>query len=631
MSVAPNQPPDGDGSPNRAVAPRCGDRPPVFADESAHVAIPVDVDVLEAHGFDSGGSGRRAEQPHVARRRALDEQVGYDEPVALESGGESAGVRPKRLPAAAGVVVIVVAVARRGRARSGVSGAVAVRIEVEMGGELVAGACPGRAAHASGGRPVSEREGGAVLLPVGVGRRILDGVSVQIPADGVQLREGGYFDEAVVVQVVIAAYALIARVHAAVFKDGVIVRRPEIPRVVIARRAVDVRVPVGVNVRVGRYGLQLDGRLAFRHVGVAVVGDAARIQVPVRFGDGHRAAYVRQAGDVARDRGGGRAGGVAGDDSGGCVVFRRSNQAAHVGVGAGGGSGIRGGVGVAGDHVGDVAGGWSAVEVVSNQPADGELSANRAVAPGRGYGPAVGSDEGAHVVLSADVGVLEAYGFDARGAVDFAEQPDAVRGRALDEQVGYDEPVALERGGVGVGLGANRTPSAAGVVVSVAGVARGGRAGSGVGGAVVVGIEIEIGAQLVAGAVADRAAHPRVRGGSAVGEGVAVLRLRRAGRDCPVAVRVEVHGVQLRERADVDESVVVVVVIDGRLGVSGAGVSAAARHRRRERERRDKRRDEYAGRRGKNPRAPPHLSPSAGGGGGQKTNCFDKHIVRSLR
>ena len=45
-------------------------------------------------------------------------------------------------------MVVVPGVARRGRARSCVSVAVAVRIEIEMGAQLVAGTGSRRAAHA---------------------------------------------------------------------------------------------------------------------------------------------------------------------------------------------------------------------------------------------------------------------------------------------------------------------------------------------------------------------------------------------------------------------------------------------------------------------------------------------------
>ena len=62
------------------------------------------------------------------------------------------------------------------------------------------------------------------------------------------------------------------------------------------------------------------------------------------------------------------------------------------------------------------------------------------------------------------------------------------------------------------------------------------------------------------------------------------------------------NGVELGEGSDVDQPVVVIVVIDGGLGVNGV-VAVAARQRRREREGGDKQRDCDTGRRAKPARA----------------------------
>ena len=136
-----------------------------------------------------------------------------------------------------------------------------------------------RAAEAGDG----EGEGGVVLLPVAGGRRILNGVPVRVPADGVQLVETVYLYQPVIVPVVIPPLEDV--IHAAEFQDGVFAVVSEMPRVVVARRAVHVHVPVFVDAGVADGVLQDVGRHAFGRGVAGVVGDAACGQVPIGVGD----------------------------------------------------------------------------------------------------------------------------------------------------------------------------------------------------------------------------------------------------------------------------------------------------------------------------------------------------------
>ena len=189
-------------------------------------------------------------------------------------------------------------------------GTVPIRVEVQIVLQLVAGAVvvvgvggAGRAAH--GRHVVAER--------LAVGRCVARGrgaVAVQIPADGVQLRQGADLDQAVVVQVVVAALG--HRVGAAVAQRRVVRAGAEVPR-----RFVRVAVAVHVQgVPAGEDAGGRRGRLQLRRgAAAALVGgrDAAGLEVPMaRRG---RAGVAGQAVLVGRRAAAGdRAGRVAGDD-----------------------------------------------------------------------------------------------------------------------------------------------------------------------------------------------------------------------------------------------------------------------------------------------------------------------------
>ena len=243
-----------------------------------------DVRVPQPHRRDDGGRARAAEQPDVppgvAGGGAVDEQVVDDLALAVEGGVE--GRRPRADGREAGAAVVV-DVARVPGAVP-VRGAVAVRVEVQVVRQLVAGAAGVGTAHVRG--VVGERL--AVPGRVAGGGRT---VAVQIPADGVQLRQVAYVDQPVVVAVVVAVLQaeLQRRVEAAVLQHRMLVGAAEVPGVVVrirghARHAVAVHVlvvPSGVEARVVRRRLQLAGGLAFRGVPVVVVGDAAQGGVPI--------------------------------------------------------------------------------------------------------------------------------------------------------------------------------------------------------------------------------------------------------------------------------------------------------------------------------------------------------------
>ena len=228
---------------NRAGGVCLANHPRVEADQRARVsgsgrARHRHLRVRQPDANHRGVLRRRPEQARVARRR-VHPQVGNRVAVAVELRVETVGPVAYRRPVGIGVVLVDVPVR--------------VGVEVEMGGELVAQAGARVHVRVVGVRAAqagyAAREGGAPRAPVGVRRRILNGVPVQIPTNRVQLVEPGYLYQAVVVAVVIAA--LIVHVHAAVLQRRVFARRSEIPRViVVGRDAVHVDVPVVVYARV---------------------------------------------------------------------------------------------------------------------------------------------------------------------------------------------------------------------------------------------------------------------------------------------------------------------------------------------------------------------------------------------
>ena len=162
-------------------------------DETAHVAPDQAPDaiaravhhhVLQPEVANLGAGARGAEQPSLARPFAV--QAGDGAAVALELGVEARVRAADRFPAG-GEVPEGVAIA---------DGAAAVGVEVQVGGQLVAGAACGGAAHAGDGG-----EGRCVGVFAGRGGHA---VAVQVVAHRVQLVQVPDLDEPVVVVVVVA-------------------------------------------------------------------------------------------------------------------------------------------------------------------------------------------------------------------------------------------------------------------------------------------------------------------------------------------------------------------------------------------------------------------------------------------
>ena len=138
---------------------------------------------------------------------------------------------------------------------------------------------------------------------------------------------------------------------------------------------------------------------------------------------------------------------------------------------------------------------------------------------------------------------------DAAGRSGLAEQAGAVHGVDVDEQVGDGPPVAVEGRGERSAVCTDGLPADAAVPVRVARV----------GTTAAVGVEVEVRGQLVPGTTVDAHAAQPVDG---IGERGAI-RGRPAGRHA-VPVEIAAHRVELRQRIDLDESVVVGVVVDRR-------------------------------------------------------------------
>ena len=489
--------------------------------------------------------------------------------VAVEDGAEQMGADRRvghadGIPAGAAVVVGVAAVPDGfavhvvPRPRR----AVAVRVEVEVVLQLVALAVVvvgvgvvGRAAHV--GRVVAEGEavGGGVA-------RCGRAVAVQVPAHRVQLRQRADLDQAVVVGVVVAA--LQRRVRAAVGERRVLRVGAEVPR-----RFVRVAVAVHVQlVPAGEDARRRGGALQLRRGAAAALRgdrDAARLPIPVarrrRAGAGRQAVLVLRLAAAA----GHRAGGVAGDDRA-HVVADEAGGAARAAVrrrrrvaGDDGRTGVRrphqaGDVGAA-RHRASRPGGFDAAPERSRQ--------RRHAAAGAAVHVGVRQAQRAHHAVRP-------HPREQRRPVAAAVDVQVVDGVAVAvehrvERLLADPPQALLV--AGGHAGADGIPAVAAVVpgvVRIAGAVR-------VRGTVAVGVEVQVLRQLVAPASPGRAAHAR-RGGREGGRvGAAVARGRA------VAVQIPADGVQLRERRDLDQAVLVGVVVRVRpLGVGDA--HAQARH-----------------------------------------------------
>ena len=298
----------------RAGRPDGLDAAAQHAGQRRHAAAAVrHVGVRQAEGAHHGARAQRGEEAGPVAA-AAGVQVVDVVAVAVEDGvegflvdaahalGEADGdARADGVPAVAGVVVGVVGIAGAGR----VGGPVAVGVEVQILGELVALADGGGAAHAGGG--VGEGAAGAGVVRDVAGR---EAVAVQIPSDGVELGQGGDFDQAVFVGVVVRAGALVVGHAHAQARGGAVV--------------------AAAGGGVGEGGGFVEG---VRRVLLGGDGDRLR-RVPVRRGEGEGGLVHRCGGVVAghRDRdvggGGGRqghgvgGGGALGEQEGAWVLGR---------------------------------------------------------------------------------------------------------------------------------------------------------------------------------------------------------------------------------------------------------------------------------------------------------------------
>ena len=253
------------------------------------------------HRAGAGGFAEVGEQAHILARMVaggvqVDEQVADGVVVALKGGRERLArggtVAAQGRPAGGAVEIVVGVVGVHldyAHCRSGVSGAIAVGVKVQVVEQLVAGAGGpvGRghhvvvvgelAAHAPGGADVPVGEGQVVGIYVG-GRA----VAVQIITHGVELRQIADFNEAVVIHVVVNRIpALGDEVVAGVLQYRVLGAGAEIPRVIATGFAVQVDVPGRIDAGVAGGGLQSGGGLAGA---AAAAGQCAGYGIPVTGG-----------------------------------------------------------------------------------------------------------------------------------------------------------------------------------------------------------------------------------------------------------------------------------------------------------------------------------------------------------
>ena len=214
----------------------------------------------------------------------------------------------------------------------------------------------------------------------------------------------------------------------------------------------------------------------------------------------------------------------------------------------------------------------------AHQAARSAARPHRAARPDRRDETAMHPDEPSGQVLRGlNADVRQAQRGDDRVRGGAREQPLVQPRAAVDEQVSNNVAVAVEsRRVVGRVVRRRRAdghPAGAGVVVRVAGVARDRAAGRRPGGAVAVGVEVQVVQELVAPAVvvvrvvrSGRAQAGAARIEARVQERARGVKARFvAGGRGAVAVQVPAHRVQLPQRRDVDQPVVVGVVV-GALG-----------------------------------------------------------------
>ena len=397
-----------------------------------------------------------------------DGQVGDRPVVALEGGGVGAA---DGRPVGEGV--------------AGVHGAAAVVVEVEIVAQFVAGA-GALAAHAGFG---AGKGGGKDESGGGAGGR--DAVAVQVIADGVQLGEGSDLDQVVVVVVVVEGAPLGVEVETAELQHRILGTGAEIPRVRV-HRAVEVHilvVPNGVVARVAGWRLEGGGR-STRPVAVDL---APGTRVPVsRNSRAVTGRAVLNAHLVAASRQSSRE--VGRPDA---PDYLSRNASAEIAAGVA--SAVHRGRRIARPYfVGLRERRRLALPNHATHVPDAGHPAGRPDAPDVA---AQNAGHHAHIRVARHPSVRHPQRRYHGILAELREQSDLVLRRTVYEQVLDQVAVAAEPdvvmcAVVSLGLVPDGIPAGAAVVVGVAGIAR----AVDVRVAVAVGVEVQVVAQLVAGA-----------------------------------------------------------------------------------------------------------------------------------
>ena len=493
-------------------------RPGAAPRQRAHIVLPRHSHGVQPDALQPAPAAQPPEQAHIVRGAAGDEQVGYGMPVADELGGIGIGGVPNGQPARPAVPV--------GRVARFGNGVVIVFVKVQAGPQFVPRAGR-RAAHFSlrphKGRPIRRRP-----------RRRRNPVAIQVIANGVQTRQVVNVNQIVVIPVVIP---LRRPPRARVFERRILIRHPEIPRIIPARGIVHIDVPVGVNPRVA-HGLLQPRRRRPRRIRRPGAGRPPRARrVPV--GIAHRAAPgvpPHQPARAVRPAPGHRPQGVRRRQRPPVVVT-------HQPPGVPGSATGRRRAGVHRPH---------RPRVPAHQPAHAVIGVprHRARRPGRRHHAAVLPRYAAHIPrrhpAARHPGLPQRQPVDIPAAAYHPEQPQAFPVPPADVQVVNHIPVAREIGGVGIrAAAANGLPPLAAVPVGVAAVHA----------AAAVRVKVQIRGQLVPRA-GGRTTHPRIRRAERrrVSRGP---RLRRR----PVPVRVIAHRVQPRQVVQINQVVIIPVII----------------------------------------------------------------------
>ena len=364
-------------------------------------------------------------------------------------------------------------------------------------------------------------------------------VAVQIPPDGVQLRQRIHLGQPVVVRVVGGERPprpLRRGVQQRVLPGGA-----ETPGVIPGIVAVDRYIPLGVDAGVAGGRLQLGGGLALRgDAGAAgFAADAGRgrgLHRSVAIAGGYRRAAALNPSRQSADTGiGRRAGhpprGIAGDD---CSAAVKARQPADPDAAP------RSSV----DRYRGVAG-LDRAYILADQPPQILGAGNGAARGVAGADHAVGLDLPGqypeNCPAAAHLRINHPHIPDHPAAAQDVEQPPVQR--PADGQVADGMPVAVKHRGVS-------SPDGRPVGVGI----RGGHRHP-------VGGEVQIRIQFVPGAVPRRAAHPAAGGPVVAGERPEIAGGRR-GCGNPVAVQIPADGVQLIQVADLDQPIVVAIVVN---------------------------------------------------------------------